>query len=181
MYEMNICLFVIFLIITSLPIKCFLLIRHFWHLSYGISMTTFLRNCYYSHSDVSIRPNFYKWIKFKTIFLCCFHVMSFYLADSLKYSYASFARIVSKNVCLFYIRKAYFDGTWVAQLVKFLPSVQVMIPGSWDGGPCWAPGSVGSLLHPLPPLPARVFSLKLFFLKARFLPVGYSDLRHHWN
>ena len=40
-------------------------------------------------------------------------------------------------------------GTWVAQSVKYLPSAQVMISGSWDPAPHWAPCSVGSLLLPL--------------------------------
>ena len=46
-------------------------------------------------------------------------------------------------------------GTWVAQLVKHLPSAQVMISReSWDRAPCWALCSAGSLLLPLPlPLP----------------------------
>ena len=41
-------------------------------------------------------------------------------------------------------------GTWVAQLVNPLSSVQVMIPGSWNGAPYEAPCSLGSLLLPLP-------------------------------
>ena len=43
----------------------------------------------------------------------------------------------------------------MAQLVKHLPSAQVIILGSWDQGPpCETPYSVGSLLHPLSlPLP----------------------------
>ena len=48
-----------------------------------------------------------------------------------------------------------YGGTWVAQSVKHLPLAQVMIPGSWDQAPHWAPFSEGSLLLPLPlPLPA---------------------------
>jgi len=45
-------------------------------------------------------------------------------------------------------------GAWVAQMVKHLPSAQVMIPGSWDQALCPAPCSAGSLLLllPLPPL-----------------------------
>ena len=27
-------------------------------------------------------------------------------------------------------------GAWVAQLIKRLPSAQVVIPGCWDGAPC---------------------------------------------
>ena len=47
-----------------------------------------------------------------------------------------------------------------AQLVKHLPSAQVMIPGSWDQAPRWAPCSVGSLL--VPPLSLCLsLSLKL--------------------
>ena len=38
---------------------------------------------------------------------------------------------------------------WVAQLVKQLPSAQVMIPASWDRVPHQAPCSAGSLLLPL--------------------------------
>ena len=41
-------------------------------------------------------------------------------------------------------------GTWVAQLVKLLPSAEVMISGSWDQAPGWAPCSAGSLCLPLP-------------------------------
>ena len=37
-------------------------------------------------------------------------------------------------------------GVWVAQSVKDLPLAQVMIPGSQDGAPSWAPCSVASLL-----------------------------------
>ena len=45
-------------------------------------------------------------------------------------------------------------GTWVAQVVKHLPSAQVMILGSWDRAPHHAPCSAGSLLSTLPlPLP----------------------------
>ena len=40
-------------------------------------------------------------------------------------------------------------GTWVAQSVKRLPLAQVMIPGSWDPGPHWAPCSSRNLLLPL--------------------------------
>ena len=41
----------------------------------------------------------------------------------------------------------------IAQLVKHLPLVQVMIPGFWDRVVHWALHSAGSLLLPLP-LPA---------------------------
>ena len=30
-------------------------------------------------------------------------------------------------------------GPWVAQLIKRLPAAQVMISGSWDQAPRWAP------------------------------------------
>ena len=48
------------------------------------------------------------------------------------------------------VLKRKYMGTWVAQSIKCLPLVQVMIPGSWDSslsGPC----SVGSMLLPLLP------------------------------
>ena len=41
-------------------------------------------------------------------------------------------------------------GSWVAQLVKQLPSAQFMILESRDPAPHEAPCSVGSLLLPLP-------------------------------
>ena len=44
-------------------------------------------------------------------------------------------------------------GSWVAQLVKHLPSAQVMIPGFWNPAQNWACCSARSLLLPLP-LPA---------------------------
>ena len=40
-------------------------------------------------------------------------------------------------------------GTWVAQPIKHLPLAQVMILGSWDRAPCWAPCSTRNLLLPL--------------------------------
>ena len=54
-------------------------------------------------------------------------------------------------------------GTWVAPLVKRLPSAQVMILGSWNGAPCQAPCSAGSLFLPLPRyrLPTRLLMLSL--------------------
>ena len=58
--------------------------------------------------------------------------------------------------------------TWVAQLVKRLPSAQVMIPASWDRVPHRAPCSAGSLLLPLP-LPAILSAC------ARSLPLSLSD------
>ena len=42
----------------------------------------------------------------------------------------------------------------MAQLVKCLPSAQIMISRSWNGALCWALCSAGSLLLSLPlPLP----------------------------
>ena len=55
------------------------------------------------------------------------------------------------------------QGTWVAQVTR-LPLAQVMIPGFWDQTLHQAPGSVGSLLLPLPlsaALPTCVLSLSL--------------------
>ena len=40
-------------------------------------------------------------------------------------------------------------GTWGAQLVKRLPSAQVMISRSWNGAPCQGPYSSESLLLPV--------------------------------
>ena len=53
------------------------------------------------------------------------------------------------------IVKMFMWDAWVAQLVKQLPSAQVMISASWDRVPHWAPCSAGSLLLPLP-LPATL-------------------------
>ena len=57
-------------------------------------------------------------------------------------------------------------GTWVAQSVKHLPLVQVMIPGPWDGAPYQAPCSVGSRLLSLP--------LPLLHLGSLFLSLSLS-------
>jgi len=46
----------------------------------------------------------------------------------------------------------------VAQLVKLLPSAQVMFSRSWDQAPSRAPCSAGNLLLPLP-LPLLVLSI----------------------
>lgn len=49
--------------------------------------------------------------------------------------------------------------TWVAQLLKRLPSAQVTIPGWWNQAPGQAPSSVSSLFLSLPPqLPLLVLS-----------------------
>jgi len=48
-------------------------------------------------------------------------------------------------------------GAWVAQLVKRLPSAQVVILESQDRVPCRAPRSVGSLLLPLTLSPLMLF------------------------
>ena len=65
-----------------------------------------------------------------------------------------------------FIKNSVKRDTWVAQLVKCLPSAQVMIPGSWDQVPHWAPCSVGSLLLPLLlPTPSHSLSLSLFLKK----------------
>ena len=68
-----------------------------------------------------------------------------------------------------YIKQIYIEGfqyeiyywdAWVSQLVKHLPSAQVMISGSWDQTLHWAPYSVGSLLLSLPlPLPPLMHSV----------------------
>ena len=66
-----------------------------------------------------------------------------------------------------WIKNAIFRGTWVAQLVKHLPSTQVMILESWDQALCWAPCSARESASPsllaslLPPPPARALFLSL--------------------
>lgn len=45
-------------------------------------------------------------------------------------------------------------------MVKLLPSAQVIVSGSWDQTPHWAPCSAGNLRLPLP-LPLLVLSLSL--------------------
>ena len=53
-------------------------------------------------------------------------------------------------------------GAWVAQLVKNLPSAQVMISGSWDQAPDQASCSERSLLVPPPLFLLPILSLKSF-------------------
>ena len=50
----------------------------------------------------------------------------------------------------FFKRFYLFRGAWVAQMVKHLPSAQVMIPGSWDRALHRASCLEGSLLLPHP-------------------------------
>ena len=58
------------------------------------------------------------------------------------------------------IAQKHLSGRLGGSVVKCLPSAWVMISGSWDQAPRWAPCSVGSLLFPLPlPLPVLPFSL----------------------
>ena len=52
-------------------------------------------------------------------------------------------------------------GCLGGSVVKHLPSVQVMIPVSWDRAPHQAPCSTGSLILPLP-LPLLVFPLSRY-------------------
>ena len=55
---------------------------------------------------------------------------------------------------------------WVAQLVKCLPSAQVMFSGSWDPALHQTPCSVGSLLPPLSlSLPFLMLALSLSQIK----------------
>ena len=70
-----------------------------------------------------------------------------------------------------HIKKSKIQGAWVAQLIKCLPSAQVMIPGSWDGALLWASCS-GQPASPFPfaPPPAvpsqDLFQInKILFLK----------------
>ena len=60
---------------------------------------------------------------------------------------------------------------WVAQSVKHLPLAQVMILGSWDRAPCWAPCSVWSVLvslHLLMHVLAFSLKNKIFFQKEKY-------------
>ena len=56
-----------------------------------------------------------------------------------------------------------FRGTWVAQLVKCLPSAQMMIPGSWDRAPLGSllSGQPASLSPSIPPTCTLWLSLSL--------------------
>ena len=46
-------------------------------------------------------------------------------------------------------KTAHTRGIWLPQSVGHLPLTQVMILGSWDQAPCWAP-HLGRLLFLLP-------------------------------
>jgi len=59
-----------------------------------------------------------------------------------------------------YFKDDRVQGAWVAQLVRQLPSAQVIVLESRDRVPHRAPCSAGSLLLPLP-LPPLVLSLSL--------------------
>ena len=60
------------------------------------------------------------------------------------------------------------EGCLGGSVLGHLPSAQVMISGSWNGDPCWAPCSVGSLLLPLPlPLPPLMLALSLSLRKQK--------------
>ena len=58
------------------------------------------------------------------------------------------------TLAVYLVKKSALEGAWVAQLVKRLPSAQVMILESLDRVPHRAPCLAGSLLLPLtlPPL-----------------------------
>ena len=60
-------------------------------------------------------------------------------------------------------------GAWAAQSVKCLPSAQVMIPGSWNKAPQWAPCSVESQCLPLPLQLPFVLSLPFCQINKYFL------------
>ena len=51
---------------------------------------------------------------------------------------------------------------WVVQLVKHLPSVQVMLSGSWDRAPQLGSLLSGESASPSTPAPARAFFLSHF-------------------
>ena len=84
------------------------------------------------------------YLKFRYIYLSCFSIIKGHIFSS---------KLKQKK------KVTPFWGAWVAQLVKRLSSAQVMIPGSWDGAPCWAPCSAWSLVLLLPLAPCAL-SLK---------------------
>ena len=63
------------------------------------------------------------------------------------------------------IQKMRCRGAWVAQLVKHLPTAQVMISGSWDPVPGQAFCSAGTLLLPLPLLSLPLSLINKLFVK----------------
>ena len=68
------------------------------------------------------------------------------------------------NILQLHFKRRNSWGAWVAQLVKHLPSAQVMIPESWDQALHWVPCSARSLLLSLPLTPLMLsisFALSL--------------------
>jgi len=93
-------------------------------------------------------------------FIPAHKVILLLLTDILPVSHSSINIIEKGNQVADLIKTIETGDAWVAQMVKRLPSVQVMIPGSWVPAPRRAPCSVGSLLVPLPLLlPLLVRSL----------------------
>ena len=109
-----------------------------------ISKSTWINFLLYTKS-----PN-----KNKSIMLICFGI-EIYWISALIYQVRIF------SIYYYFLWETHwFWDTWVAQLVKHLPSTQVSIPGSWNQALCWASCSVRSLLLPLPIPPCLcLFSL----------------------
>ena len=89
------------------------------------------------------------------------HTMEYYLTlKRMKYWYLPKYGWTLKTLCL--IKNRGYQGAWVAQSVKHLPSAQGMISVSWDEGLCRAPCTGVSLLLPLiVSLPLLVLSFSL--------------------
>nr|XP_045726523.2 acyl-coenzyme A thioesterase 9, mitochondrial-like [Mirounga angustirostris] len=92
-------------------------------------------------------------------FACLFQYSQLGLVEEQRI-YLSINRQVYSSPLLENELKVHFMGHLGGSVVKRLPLAQVVIPGSWDRAPHWAPCSMGSLLLPLP-LPLLVFPLSL--------------------
>ena len=78
------------------------------------------------------------------------HTFSFLLGRYLRVEcWVSHLVILKKSTCfniitvLSAMKEKEIRGTWVAQSVKWLPSAQIMISGSWDQAPIGPPAQQG--------------------------------------